>query len=201
MNSAQESNDCFEGVALHDRLPMQWKPASLDDGLELEHVNLESARVLQAMAVFEEAPRDASSDADPTAQELHHLEAKIDVLLSLMGGLIAERSNSAAAHSLVLRAGSLEWSGPDSAHCDAGDSGYAMLYLNPSLPLALRLPARIVGSVERGGSRWLLTRFEHLTPAVQTGMEKLVFRRHRRQIALSRGTGVHSETGIFRMSK
>ena len=201
MNSAEAANERFEGVALHDRLPFDWRPAMLDNGLELEQINLETARVLQALAVFEEAPRAAGTDSDPAAMELHHLEAKIDVLLSLMGGLVAERGCSAPAHNLVLRAGSVEWCGGEADACQTGDTGFARIYVNPTLPLPLRLPARIVGTVERSGARWLLTQFEHLAPAVSDGMQKLIFRRHRRQIALSRGTGVHAETGIFRMSK
>lgn len=196
-----ENAESFEGVALHDRLPFQWKPADLDNAMELDNVNQETARVLQAMAVFEEAPREYSSDGSQGSQELFHLEAKVDVLLSLMGSLIAERSTGAAPHSLILRSRSLEWTGGESEAYQAGDTGYAVLFVNPTLPLPLRLPARIVGTAERMGTRWLLTEFEHLTPGVRSAMDKLVFRRHRRQVALARGTGVHSETGIFRMSK
>lgn len=196
-----DDRDVFEGVALHERLPFEWRPAGLDDSTELDQVSQETARVLQAMAVFEEAPREAGNDAGQGGQELLHLEAKIDVLLSLVGSLIAERRTGAAPHALVLRAGSVEWTGPAAAAVERGAVGYAIIYANTMLPLALRLPARIVGTTERNGTRWLLTRFEPLTPAVRHGMEKLVFRRHRRQIALSRGTGVFTETGIFRMSK
>lgn len=201
MTSNSDANDNFEGVALHDRLPFEWRPAELNNGLELEQINLETARVLQALAVFEDAPRAAGNDSDPATQELHHLEAKIDVLLSLMGGIVAERGCVAPQHNLVLRAGSVEWCGGAAAERQNGDTGFAKIYVNPTLPLPLRLPARIVGTVERSGTRWLLTQFEQLTPHVSDGMQKLIFRRHRRQIALSRGTGVHSETGIFRMSK
>lgn len=198
MNTAE---DLFEGVALHERMPFAWEPAGLDNAVELDHANQEAARVLQAMSVFEEAPREHSSDPNQPGQDLLHLESKVDVLLSLVGMLIGHRQNGAAPHSLVLRAGSLEWSGPVVAQANPGDQGYAVLYPNPMLPLPLRLPASICGSLERSGSRWLLTRFEFLTPPVKSAMEKLVFRRHRRQVALSRGTGVFSETGLFRVPK
>lgn len=193
--------ESFEGVALHEHLRLQWQPASLDNVIELDHVNQETARVLQAMAVFEEAPREFSSETAQPGHEWQHLEAKIDVLLSLTGMLIAERQAEAPAHPIVLRAHSAEWTGPAGTGLERGDTGFLQLYASPLLPLPLRLASRVVGTAERNGVRWLLTRFEHLAPAVETGMEKLIFRRHRRQVALSRGTGLPAQTGIFEMPK
>ena len=193
--------ESFEGVALHEHLRLDWRSGSLDNIIELDHLNQETARVLQTMAVFEEAPKEFSSEANQPGHELQHLEAKIDVLLSLVGLLIAERRADLPEHSIVLRARSAEWTGPAGTGLDKGETGFLHLYVSPLLPLPLRLAARIVGTAERNGVRWLLTRFEHLSPAVETGMEKLIFRRHRRQIALSRGTGLPAQTGIFEMPK
>lgn len=197
-----QSSDDFEGISLYERLPFSWAPAELGDLQELDHANHETARALQALAVYEEMPREMTSDSSHHANpDILHLQVKVDVLLSLMGRLIADQAGAPARHSLVLRGKSVEWSGPDQAKAKPGDTGYALIYPNPSLPMALRLPSRIVGSVERSGARWLQTRFEHLSPAVAAGVEKMVFRRHRRQIAFSKGTGVFTETGIFRASK
>ena len=192
----------FEGISLYERLPFSWVPAELGDMNELDHANHETARSLQALAVFEEMPREPASDAGHHANpEIVHLQVKVDVLLSLVGRLIAGQSGFPPRHSLVLRGHSVEWAGPDQAKAKPGDTGYAVIYPNTSLPLTLRLPSRIVGSVERSGTRWLQTRFEHLSPAVAASLEKMVFRRHRRQVAFSKGTGVFTETGIFRASK
>jgi hypothetical protein len=191
----------FEGIALYERLPFTWTPSPLSDAAELDHMGHETARALQALAVFEEAPRETPESAHHGNQELLHLQAKVDVLLSLMSRLLADQSGTPARHSMVLRANSIEWSGPAQQGVKTGDTGYAVVYPNPMLPLPLRIPSRIASSVERSGARWLLTRFEHLAPAVSSGLEKLVFRRHRRQIAFTKGTGVFTETGIFKASK
>jgi hypothetical protein len=199
--SPQNTSD-FEGISLYERLPFGWTPAELGDLAELDQANHETARALQALAVYEEMPREPTSDtAHHPSPELLHLQVKVDVLLSLVGRLMVGTAGVPARHSLVLRGHSVEWSGPDHAKAKPGDAGYALIYPNPALPLALRLPARIVGSVERSGTRWLQARFEHLAPAVAAGLEKMVFRRHRRQVAFSKGTGVFTETGVFRASK
>lgn len=197
----QQLNE-FEGISLYECLPFNWVSAKLGDINELDLANYESARTLQALAVFEEMPREMTSEATHHANaELLHLQVKVDVLLSLVGRLVSENAGAPLRHSLVLRGQSVEWSGPDAATALQGDTGYAVIYPNPALPLALRLPARVVGTVERSNTRWLRTRFENLSPAVAAGLEKMVFRRHRRQVAFSKGTGIFTETGIFKAPK
>lgn len=194
------SND-FEGISLFERLPLSWQPMDIGDMNELDHANHETARALQALAVYEEMPRETGSESHHSSPEIMHLQIKVDVLLSLVGRLMSSHEGVPPRHSVVLRGHSVEWSGPDQSKAKPGDTGYVLIYPNPVLPLPLRLPAKIVGSVERSGSRWLQTRFEHLSPAVGAGMEKMVFRRHRRQVAYSKGTGVFTETGVHRVSK
>jgi Atypical PilZ domain, cyclic di-GMP receptor len=191
----------FDGISLYERLPLTWVSAELGDAAELDHANHEAARALQALAVFEEMPREPVNDSNQAGQELVHLQTKVDVLLSLVGRLLAQQPGAAVRHSLVLRATGCEWAGPDAERVKPGETGYLSIYANPSLPLALRLPGKTLGSVERSGGRWLQTHFECLSPAVASGLEKLVFRRHRRQVALTKGTGVFTETGIFKASR
>jgi len=190
------SDDEFEGLALHDQLPLVWETADLEEVAAVEHINMETARALQALSVFEEAPRDSGADSAGSSLELGHLEAKIDVLLSLVGRLVGNQFGTPPLRSLVLRSDSVEWSSDRQDESATGDTGYLTIYPNSMLPLSLRLAARIVGTVERSGVRWFLARFEALSAPVCTGMEKLVFRRHRRQIAIAKGTGVFMDTSF-----
>lgn len=200
MNRAPNTTE-FEGLALHDFLPLAWEPSPLADPAELEHYNQETARALQAIALFEEAPKEVSTDPNPKGQELNHLEAKVDVLLSLVTRLVTQQHGLPKRHNTVLRADCLEWTGPSADQARTGDSGVVVLYANPMLPIPFRLAGRVSGSVERSGVRWRITRFEHLSPLVSVGLEKLIFRRHRRQVAIARGTDVFSKTGIHRAPK
>jgi len=191
----------FDGLALHDFLPLAWESSPLSDPAELEHYNHETAKALQALALFEETPKELSNDAMPKGQELLHLEAKVDVLLSLVSRLVSHQQGLPKRHNTVLRADTLEWTGPGAEQARTGDSGVIILYPNPMLPMPFRLAGRIVSTVERSGTKWRLTRFEHLSPLVSVGLEKLVFRRHRRQVAISKGTDVFTKTGIHRAPK
>ena len=200
MNRSQNDAD-FDGLALHDFLPLAWESSPLSDAAELEHYNQETARALQALALFEEAPKEISTDAVPKGQELLHLEAKVDVLLSLVTRLVSHQQGLPKRHNTVLRADSLEWTGPCAEQARTGDSGVIVIYPNPMLPMPFRLAGRVVSTVERAGAKWRLTRFEQLSPLVSVGLEKLVFRRHRRQVAIARGTDVFTKTGIHRAPK
>lgn len=200
MNRSQNDAE-FDGLALHDFLPLTWEASPLTDPAELEHYNQETARALQALALFEEAPKDISTDALPKGQELLHLEAKMDVLLSLVSRMVSHQQGLPKRHNTVLRADSLEWTGPCAEQARTGDTGVIAIYPNPMLPMPFRLAGRVVSTVERSGVKWRLTRFEHLSAPVSVGMEKLVFRRHRRQVAIARGTDVFTKTGILRAPK
>ncbi len=200
MNRSQNDAE-FDGLALHDFLPLAWEPSPLSDPAELEHYNQETARALQALALFEEAPKEISTDAVPKGQELLHLEAKVDVLLSLVTRLVSHQQGLPKRHNTVLRADSLEWTGPCAEQARTGDTGVIVIYPNPMLPMPFRLAGRVVSTVERAGIKWRLTRFENLSPLVNVGLEKLVFRRHRRQVAIARGTDVFTKTGIHRAPK
>ena len=200
MNRSQNDAE-FDGLALHDFLPLAWEPSPLSDATELEHYNQETARALQALSLFEEAPKEVSADAVPKGHELLHLEAKVDVLLSLVTRLVSHQQGLPKRHNTVLRADTLEWTGPCAEQAKTGDSGVVVLYPNPLLPMPFRLAGRVVSTIERGGAKWRLTRFEHLSPLVSVGLEKLVFRRHRRQVAIARGTDVFTKTGIHRAPK
>lgn len=189
------------GLSLHDFLPLAWEPGTLTDSAEVEHYNQETVRALQALALFEEAPRDVSTEANQRAQDLVHLENKVDVLLSLVTRLVSHQQGLPKRHNVVLRAATLEWTGPAVDQARTGDEGVIVLYANPVLPMPFRLPAQVAGSAERSGTRWRLMRFEQLSPLVCIGLEKLIFRRHRRQVAIARGTDVLSKSAILRAPK
>ena len=134
MNRSQNDAE-FDGLALHDFLPLAWEASPLSDPAELEHYNQETARALQALALFEEAPKEMSTDAIPKGQELLHLEAKVDVLLSLVTRMVSHQQGLPKRHNTVLRADSLEWTGPSAEQARTGDSGVLVIYPNPMLPM------------------------------------------------------------------
>lgn len=188
----------FEGLAIRELLPLEWEPSPLDDPTVLEHCGQDTARALQALAIFDEAPREPSADAaHHPAQDRAHLELKVDVLLSLVARLVADRDTLPPRHVTVLRPDSIEWTGPAGDTIVAGDGGIVTLYPSARMPLSFRLPVRVERIEARDGRRRVIARFEGLSSPARVGIEKLLFRHHRRQVAFARGTDVFSRTGVF----
>ena len=60
------------------------------------------------------------------------------------------------------------------------------VHLDPRLPQPLELPARLVGTERLGPECLAWLRFEDLGDALESALERHVFRRHRRAVAEAR---------------
>lgn len=121
---------------------------------------------------------------DPT---IHRIEAKLDLALELLARVLAREHPAAPLRPI-------RWSrlGASVELSDAPDPGSRMLLsleLEGGLGLPLRLPVEVLasrpGSAEHALARvWLA--FPDDSPALESALERFVFRQHRRQIAASR---------------
>lgn len=140
--------------------------------------------LLRALAVIE----DSSPRAEEPEQHFDHallrIEAKIDLLTALLAGVCA------GEHGDPVR--ELEWSALGAclqaeAALPAGTAGRFRVRPADWLPSPLLLPATVLASRHggHGGARlWL--RFDAGSPALQSALERHLFRIHRRAIAESR---------------
>ena len=51
--------------------------------------------------------------------------------------------------------------------------------------------------MERNGYQWAQARFEFLAPNVRDGLAQMIFRHHRRQVAITRGTIVEGRRELM----
>lgn len=178
----------YDGLAIEDIVPLSWEEADFTHSAHLEHANEDTTRALQAIAVYEETPRSPTEDLVHSRSESMRIEAKLDLMLSLLSNIVSERVGMPAPRALILRNGSLEWQLDQAATLARGDTGVASVWINTHLPLPLRLPCRVDGVIERNGYPWGQARFEFLAPNVRDGLGQVIFRHHRRQVAITRGT-------------
>ena len=188
-----DSESNYEGLSLEDLLPIEWQPADFRISSALEHANEDTARALQAIAVFEETPRSPTDDIAHVSGDSSRLEAKVDLLLSLVSNLVGEKAGLPEPRPLILRGKSIEWQADEKFKCERGASGFANIWANMHIPLPLRLPCRLDGTIERNGFQWCRASVEFLAPNVRDGLEQVIFRHHRRQVAIARGTMVQAD--------
>lgn len=187
----------YDGLAIDDIVPLSWEPADFTHSAPLEHANEDTSRALQAIAVFEETPRSPTDDLVHASSESSRLEAKVDLILSLLSNIVSERAGMPAPQAVVLRNNSIEWQLGADANIGRADTGIANVWINTHIPLPLRLPCRVDGTIERNGYAWAQARFEFLAPSVRDALGQVIFRHHRRQVAIARGTIVQNRRELM----
>lgn len=180
-------NPFGDGLVFDESLPLAWIACGPVESAELARLNVDNLQVLSAESSLDEVRvQEALKDESPAlVHELQRLEYKINILLRLTAEIAVRNKALPEARRVRLSAGGIEWFGSDAPAAGAG-TGLVILYLNPTLPQALRLPARVAGEQQVGTSRVVRLPFVGLSEAVVDGIEKFIFRHHRRLVAGSK---------------
>jgi Atypical PilZ domain, cyclic di-GMP receptor len=188
--SAAGDNATYEGLALEDILPFAWMSGDFSHSAALEHANEDTARALQAIAVYEDSPRSPHDEMLNLKSDSARIEAKLDLVVSLVARLVSEHTSLPEPLPMILRSRVLEWQAAPEFAGTKGETGFMTVWANPHVPLPLRLPCRLDQKVERNGYTWWRAGIEYLAPNVADGLDQVIFRHHRRQVAIARGTMV-----------
>jgi hypothetical protein len=185
-----------EELAYQDQLPVAWralpKPLDLPAVTSLTERNV---RILQLCAAIEEqGMAEKKDDKTPHAADLMRLEIKVNLLLELMGQLLAVQQPRPAATAVRFNALAVVWKATQPLP-RVGDKGLLDIYLRDGLPQPLSL---LVNVTQVAADQVKAA----VTPPGETVadlLEKLAFRQHRRQVAGTRQPRrAGSETGITR---
>jgi hypothetical protein len=174
----------YEELAFQDVLPVVWRqmPNSADRDMAAGFSE-RNLQVLQAWdAMDEHGPVDKPDEAAPYAADIMRLDLKINLLLDMVGQLLAANRPRPTAVPVRFNALGGMWRGTAPLP-EAGQQGVAEIYLHDALVQPLRLPGRVTNVTPDGQVK---VRFAPVGEAVADLIEKLAFRRHRRQIAGSR---------------
>ncbi len=158
------------GLHVELDVPLSWRPLADDErpailqraGIVLHLLNLQ----------------DAHLPTEEVSGELRRLEQKLDVVIAMLGLLLAEPAMSEPAQRVRLDPDGLCW--PTTQPPAAGSPVLVTLSL-PGAP-ALALPA-VAREAEAGMA---CVRFDGLPATVSEPLEKWIFRQHRLAVARSR---------------
>jgi hypothetical protein len=187
-----EVNEAIDTVILHeelayaDVLPLAFTPlTAAPEPAVLASWAERNLRMLQAAAALDEqGPHDKSDDETPGAAQIQRMDLKINLLLELVGDLIATSQARPPAVPLHFNAQGIVWS-PDATQPRPrpNSTGRIEIYLRSALVRPLTFTGRIQDAEANGPVQ---LRFDPLTEVIADQIEKLVFRRHRRRIAGAR---------------
>lgn len=184
-------------LAYQDILPVAWRPqASPPDLPAATRIAEGNVRLLQVCAAIEEQGAvEKKDEKSPHSADLMRLEVKMNLLLDLMGQLLAASQSRPAA--TVIRFNALGAAWKSMTPLRVGERGLLDIHLRDSLPQPLTLIATVTHVSGDGEVR---AAFAPPGEIVADLIEKLAFRRHRRQVADARQPRRSgSETGITRM--
>jgi hypothetical protein len=173
----------FDKLAYEDLLPVRWLPqAQAVTDLQAQQFAERNLRVLQACDALEEQGRlDTSDEKSPHSADLLRLDLKLNLLLDVMGQMLAVTQQRGDPMQVRFNAMGAHFAWPKAEA--VGTLGVLELTLREIVVQPLRLPAEVVSGATVGQVR---VRFLALGETVADHIEKLVFRRHRRQIAGAR---------------
>ncbi|MEA5444251.1 PilZ domain-containing protein [Gammaproteobacteria bacterium AB-CW1] len=189
MSGSEQFAAFFDGrVSFRSRMPLKWVrfETALDDG-QLAALNEQNLALLRAVAALEERHTD-TSDTQQVAfsPELQRLEAKVDLLLTLVGQIRSADGLIPPSHSIELAAEGAAWWPKDGEQDPKDAEGMLELSLAAYATQPLILPARIQAHGEWEGRPAVLGQFFGLNETCLDALGKFVFRHHRRAIAGAR---------------
>jgi hypothetical protein len=175
----------YEELAFQAVLPVQWRPMPNPTDREAAAAFSDrNVRVLQSWDAMEEhGPVEKADENSPAAADILRLELKVNLLLDLVGQILAANRPRPPAVPVRFNALGAVWHNHSGALPEAGAQGIAEIYLHDALAEPLRLPGRVTNVTPDGHIK---IRFLPVGETVADLIEKLAFRRHRRQIAGSR---------------
>jgi hypothetical protein len=185
MSSHTETIVLFNELAYEDILALAWHPlTTAPEATQLHHLAERNVRLLQACEALEEhGVSDKKPDDDvPHAAEISRLDHKLNLLLELVGQLVATSHSRPPVLAVRLNVLGASWIAGDTTPA-IGTLGMLELHLRSFLVDPLSLFARVESVYE---NRHVEIRFEAMSKTVADHMERLIFRHHRRRVAGAR---------------
>jgi hypothetical protein len=174
----------FEELAYEDLLPTAWRSSATPvTDLAKRSFFERNMKMLQACTALEEHGQPEKTDErSPQHADIVRLDVKVNLLLDLVGKLMTATHPRPEAMSVRFNALGAVWQHKGTPP-EASSYGVLELYLRDCIVEPLRLTGRI-SSVSAEGK--VQVKFDNCGEAVADLIEKLAFRRHRRQVAGTR---------------
>lgn len=172
-------------LTIESVLPVRWHHIDATDAAALaRRFDVRNERLLRVLQVVETSGAADHGDDAGVGGELHRIEAKLDMMIELLGELIVRDQPAPASVPARFNAESLELL-LDSAPPVVGDDVVVEIVINPRLPRALQFVTRTDASTPEPHGIRVTLRLTDISPQVREQLERQVFLLHRR--SLSRG--------------
>lgn len=176
-------NACLgEGLIYSDDAPVQW--VRLDDApseAKFAVLNDENERLLRYVGSLDEYLHEGK-DAEPLAHDVARLEFKVNMLMEMVSQILAQKLDLPAPSAIELKSNGISYCMPEAP--EHGQYFQLSVYLNRQYLKPLVMCGQVAG-VEKAPVGWkVVCAFEGLSDVVRDHLERMIFRQHRRMVAL-----------------
>lgn len=172
-------------ISFQTSLPLAWEIPVAPDAATQALWRQDNLALLRALATLESVVTDKERESEQAlGKALERMEAKVDIMLSLLARLASRESGLPAPSPLTLAAHRVEWSCPAASLPPTDRQILLKLYLSPKLPEPLRLWVRVATQAVTPGSAacFCVAEFLDEDPEFEEWMTRTLFRYHRRTL-------------------
>lgn len=180
MNESTADTSMQDGLVFEARLPLQWWSIDgLPDEQTLASHDEANEIFLKTLSALDERT-DNTEEGRAQHADFARLDLKINILMELVGQLVASQLDLPTPRTVKLGAHTLQWRLDEVLA--QGSLWRLDLYLKPSLPR----PLVLFGNIRQEAQEACVLTYQGMGPAVRDAIERLIFRHHRRLVALRR---------------
>jgi len=182
-----------EGLSFEDHLPCaiesRVEPPSLAERVRLNDRNFS---LLKTHALEDYQRRDIDYELEGIASEIERIDQKMNLMTELLCDLLSAEAQIPAPRALAISMAGLQLRPAAGETYDEGDWVILNLFLIQGVPRPLKLLARVVPmqgnalAAPESATSPLTFSFVDLSDGVSSLLGRLVFRHHRREVALKR---------------
>jgi len=170
------------GLSYEGQLALAWKevkPPGEMELSELKFANMDVLRTLLSLETYSSEISDELPEVD--TQQVARLEFKLNLLLELVGQLLAQQQLIPAVHPLTLTPATVCWQ--DNVAPTQNSLLRIELYCSMHYPRPLILHGRAVELTHQNAGWLVAAEFEALGETVRDGLERFIFIQHRRAVS------------------
>lgn len=134
--------------------------------------------------LLDERTQEPGDERDESAPELARIEQRLNLVIELLGQVLSRSLDLPAVAPCLLSREIFEWS--DQQAPAAGEWVRLAVFLHAHYPKPLVLFGQVTQVVPRAGTSRVTVQLAQLDPPVGDWLDRLIFRAHRRRVALTR---------------
>ena len=178
-----------QNLVYEDCIPLRWSIVAEGEiePHEVLHLDAQNEKILQMLATLDRILTDVpDEEAERNSSDLSRIESKLNLVIELVLELIEQNQKYPLSVPIQMTTQSLSWQDTDPVP-GQGDHLLVELFLNQHCPKPVRFLG-VVDSVNDGQDSISVVTFriQHLGAGVLGLLERLIFRQHRRRVAMAR---------------